>query len=177
MTQLWKLDGKWLATAADWLAAEENYQWLDFGSDVRVLTPLLLQVMAQRDIHCLRVFTPPKSAQPIGLVGLSNISAFFKSATLWYVLGDKTYAAGGHTTEAVRQMLDHGFRDLQLQAITAWAVEENTASVRVLEKTGFRPIGRQRRCHRLGDRYLDRLLFDLLTHEHRRTKCLNPPNH
>ncbi|MBP1149925.1 MULTISPECIES: GNAT family N-acetyltransferase [Methylocaldum] len=177
MTQLWNLDGKWLATAADWLAAEENYRWLDFGGDVQILTPMLLQVMVQRDIHCLRLFAPPESEQPIGIVGLSSITDFFKTATLWYVLGDKTYATGGYTTQAVRQLLDHGFGSLGLQAINAWAVEGNVASIRVLEKTGFRPIGRQRRCHRLGDRYLDRLLFDLLAHEHRRTKCLKAPSH
>jgi RimJ/RimL family protein N-acetyltransferase len=177
MTQLRKLDGEWLATAADWLADEDNYQWLDFGGDVQVLTPVLLQVMVQREIHCLRLFAPQKGMKPIGLVGLSNISALFKTATLWYVLGDKTYATGGHTTRAVRQLLDHGFGCLGLQAISAWAVEENLASLRVLERTGFRLIGRQRCCHRLGDRYLDRLLFDLLAHEHQRTPCVKTSNH
>jgi len=177
MTQLSKLDGKWLATAAEWLAAEENYRWLDFGGDVQILTPMMLQVMARRDIHCLRLFAPAGSTRPIGIVGLSNITAFFKTATLWYVLGDKTYAASGYTTRAALQLLDHGFRCLGLQAIGAWAVDGNVASIRVLEKTGFRPVGRQRRCHRLGDRYVDRLLFDLLAHEHPRTRCIQTSSH
>jgi len=133
--------------------------------------------MVQRDIHCLRLFAPKGSKRPIGIVGLSNITAFFKTATLWYVLGDKTYTASGHTTQAARQLLDHGFGCLGLQSISAWAVEENTPSIRILERTGFRRIGRQRRCHRLGDRYVDRLLFDLLAHEHQRTKCTKTPNH
>jgi RimJ/RimL family protein N-acetyltransferase len=132
--------------------------------------------MAQRDIHCLRLFAPREDARPIGLVGLSDISPLFKTATLWYVLGDKTYSAGGHTTRAVQELLDHGFGRLGLHAITAWAVENNVASIRVLEKVGFRPIGSRRCCHRLGDRYLDRQLFDLLAHEHRRTTCLKASN-
>lgn len=85
MTLLRKLDDDWLTTAAEWLAAEENYRWLDFGGDTQILTPLLLKVMAQRDTHYLRLFAPRENARPIGLVGLSDISPWFKTATLWYL--------------------------------------------------------------------------------------------
>ena len=58
------------------------------------------------------------------------------------------------------------FGDLGLHTINTWAVEHNQ-SVRVIERLGFRFIGRQRQCHYIDGRLYDRLLFDLLASEHR----------
>jgi RimJ/RimL family protein N-acetyltransferase len=50
----------------------------------------------------------------------------------------------GFATEAARACLDFGFGDLALEEILAWVVPENAASVRVLEKLGFRRTGATR---------------------------------
>jgi [ribosomal protein S5]-alanine N-acetyltransferase len=47
------------------------------------------------------------------------------------------YGGQGFATEVVRASLQHGFGDLKLAAIGAFAMPENLASVRVLEKCGF----------------------------------------
>jgi [ribosomal protein S5]-alanine N-acetyltransferase len=47
-------------------------------------------------------------------------------------------AGQGYATEVVRASLQCGFRDLRLNAIGAFAMPQNLASVRVLEKCGFR---------------------------------------
>jgi RimJ/RimL family protein N-acetyltransferase len=166
MIYLRELDEALLPTAAAWLAQRDNARWLDFGHDVQELPPAALWLMARRPLHCIRVFCNDVAGRPLGIVALSNIARTSRTASLWYLLGDKRYAARGCTTEAVRHMLDHAFGPLGLQALHAWAVAENIASVRVLEKTGFRYIGRQRRCHPLDGRPVDRLLFDLLHEEH-----------
>jgi RimJ/RimL family protein N-acetyltransferase len=148
-----------------WLADEDNHQWLDFGAGTRVLSPGLLRVLTKRDSHCLRVFTGDDDMTPIGVVAFGNIDPEFHTAMLWYVLGDKREGGKGLTTRAVAQFLELGFGALNLRAINAWAVEENTPSIRVLERNGFRAAGRQRQCHYLKGRAVDRLLFDLLLSE------------
>jgi ribosomal-protein-alanine N-acetyltransferase len=111
-------------------------------------------------------FTPDTNGTPIGVVALSNISRTFKTATLWYVLGDKRFAGQVHTGRAVSRLLGHAFDVLKLQAINAWAVDSNVASIRVLTRNGFQFVGRQRRCHIIEGRAADRLLFDLLASEY-----------
>jgi RimJ/RimL family protein N-acetyltransferase len=164
--QLKSIDASALKLVAEWMARKENYQWLDFGNGNQILNPVSLKLMTQRNTHMLRLFSSD-SGTPIGLVALSNIAQPFKTATLWYLLGHKNYAGQGYTTHAVSQLLTLGFRELGLQAVNAWAVEHNNASIRVLTRNHFRMIGRQRRCHYIDDRPFDRLLFDLLASEHR----------
>jgi RimJ/RimL family protein N-acetyltransferase len=60
------------------------------------------------------------------------------------------------------------FRDLGLHTVNTWVVEHNP-SLRIIERLGFRLIGRQRQSHCIDGRAYDRLLFDLLASEHRET--------
>ena len=150
---------------ASWLGREENYRWLDFGNGTAAPTAQSLRIMAQRDIHVLRAFTPDNSDLPIGVVGLSNIDRHFKTAgSLWAVLGRKGY--GGFACRAASKLLTCGFRELELEVVGAWTVEINVAGRRALERLNFTYIGRQRRCHWIDDKPYDRLLFDLLATEH-----------
>jgi RimJ/RimL family protein N-acetyltransferase len=150
--------------AAGWLGKYDNYKWLDFGNGVQQVTPITMKIMTQRDIHVFRIFTAGEADTPAGVVGLTNVDRNFKTASIWAVLGSKRF--GGYTVEATQQMLTLGFSEIGLQAINAWTVETNVAAQRVLEQLHFRYIGRQRRCHYIDGRPLDRLLFDLLATEH-----------
>jgi RimJ/RimL family protein N-acetyltransferase len=150
--------------AAGWLGRYDNYKWLDFGNGVQQVTPLTLKIMIQRDLHVVRLYTADDGDLPIGLVGLTNVDRKFKTASHWAVLGNKRY--GGYTLRACSAMLTLGFTELGLEAVNAWTVETNTPAQRVLERLHFRYIGRQRQCHYIDGRPLDRLLFDLLATEH-----------
>jgi len=154
-----------LTLVAGWLAQKENHQWLDFGDGRQFASPEWLKIAMQRGTQVLRVFTSDVGDTPIGVVGLSNVNQHFKSATIWIVLGDKSFKGRGFATRAVSAMLTYGFVTLGLHAINTWIVEHNP-SIRVAERVKFRPIGRQRQCHYIDGRPYDRLLFDLLASEH-----------
>ena len=164
--ELRQINTEEIELAAAWMSQKENYQWLEFGHGSRILSPMTIRIMTQRDIHVMRFFTPDCSDAPIGLVSLSDINWNVGTATLWYVLGNKAYAGQGYTSHAVSKLLAHGFRDLRLHAVNAWTVEHNTPSIRVLERNSFRLVGRQRQCHCIDAQRFDRLLFDLLATEH-----------
>jgi RimJ/RimL family protein N-acetyltransferase len=152
---------------ATWLAETRNFQWLDFGNGVQSPSPASLMIMAQRDTHVLRAFTADDGRSPIGVVGLSNVDRRFKTATAWIALGDKRFSTKGYVLRAGEKILTLAFTGLGLRAVNAWAVECNHASVRIIERLNFRPVGRQRQCHYIDGRAYDRLLFDMLASEHR----------
>jgi RimJ/RimL family protein N-acetyltransferase len=151
---------------AGWLASKENHQWLDFGNGRQDFTPTLLKVMAQQPTHFMRLYTSDRDDTPIGIVGLTRVDRVFKTAMFWGLSGDKSFRSRGVSNFASSKLMTIAFRDLGLHAINTWAVEHNQ-STRVIERLGFRLIGRQRQCHEIDGRLYDRLLFDLLASEHR----------
>jgi RimJ/RimL family protein N-acetyltransferase len=155
----------WLMLVAGWLARKENYQWLDFGDGHQMVDARWLKIAMQRGTHVLRIFTSDEDGTPIGVVGLSNVNRHFKTATLWVVLGEKSYAGRGYATRAVSEMLTAAFEELGLHTVNTWIVDHNP-SLRVAERVKFRPLGRQRQCHYIDGQPYDRLWFDLLASEH-----------
>lgn len=155
-----------LERAAGWLARKENYQWLDFGNGRQPVTPALLKIMAQRETHFMRVYTSIRDDVPIGMCGLNNVDRAFKTATFWGLSGEKSFRYRGSGTLAGSKFLTLAFRDLGLRAINTWVVEHNP-SRRIIERLGFRFVGRLRQCHYIDGRLYDRLLFDLLASEHK----------
>ncbi len=51
---------------------------------------------------------------------------------------DKEHNTKGYTTEALQLVVDFAFRELKLHRIEAGAMLDNIASIRVLEKVGFK---------------------------------------
>jgi RimJ/RimL family protein N-acetyltransferase len=152
--------------AASWLTRKENYQWLDFGNGRQIITPALLKIMTQRETHFVRVYTAPQDDTPLGIAGLNSVDRAFKTATFWGAAGDKSFRNRGYGSLAGSKFLTLAFRDLGLHTINTWVAEHNP-SLRIIERLGFRFIGRQRQCHYIDGQPYDRLLFDLLASEHR----------
>jgi len=154
-----------LELVSRWLGDKENYQWLDFGAGQQVIARTALALMRQRELHCFHLQRVEENGPPVGIVALSNISPNFRSAMLWYVLGEKRHGGKGIMGRGVARMLRHAFGSLGLHSVQAWCVAGNTPSLRILEKSGFQLIGRQRECHFIDGQLLDRLLYDLLARE------------
>ncbi|HEY1771786.1 MAG TPA: GNAT family protein [Gammaproteobacteria bacterium] len=153
--------------AAGWLAEKRNHQWLNFGEGSQLIGPAALRLMSRDKAHILRGFTADEDGSPIGLVALSSVNQDFRSALLWALLGDRRYAAKGYVFRATKAMLTLGFNSFGLECVNAWAVECNHASLRILKKLNFKPIGRERSCHYIDGRPFDRLLFELQSADHR----------
>ena len=153
-----------LQLVVGWLSQKENYQWLDFGDGRQMVSREWLKIAMQRGTHVLRVFTADDDV-PIGVTGLTNVNIHFKTANVWVVLGDRSYAGRNYATRGTAAMMALGFRELGLESIHTWIVDGNP-SVHVARKVNFQPMGRQRQCHYIDGRPYDRLWFDLLASEH-----------
>lgn len=161
---------------AGWLEREENYRWLDFGNGQQIVTPAVLNIMAQRPTHVLRVYTMDDDRTPIGIVGLENLNRKFGTATLWGATGDKGFRSRGYAAFAASMFLSMAFRDYDLHAVNTWVVDGNP-SRRLVERLGFQYCGRQRAAHCMDGKRYDRLLFDLLASEHRELDIRPHPQH
>lgn len=83
--------------------------------------------------------TAASSGELLGSIGLV-FEAAQEKAELGYWIG-VPYWNQGYATEAVRAVLDHGFRSLGLNRIEAHHLAHNPASGRVLTKAGMRREG------------------------------------
>ncbi len=72
----------------------------------------------------------------IGMVSLSGVNDFSRTASLGYWLGEK-YWRQGIMSEAVNKMLDFGFNKLRLRRIDVSAYPGNKGSNVLIKKMGF----------------------------------------
>jgi len=101
----------------------------------------------------------------IGYVHLGEIERAQGRCKLGYLIGEKTLWRRGFATEAVGAAVAHAFGTLGLRRIGAGAYATNPASIRVLEKIGFRREGALRAHVRRDDAFIDEILFGLLSSE------------
>jgi [ribosomal protein S5]-alanine N-acetyltransferase len=95
----------------------------------------------------------------VGAITLSNLRrGVAQMGTLGYWIGS-AHARQGLMTEAIEIIATHGFRDLRLHRLEAACLPRNTASIGLLEKTGFAQEGYAKSYLRIAGRWEDHLLF------------------
>jgi ribosomal-protein-alanine N-acetyltransferase len=102
------------------------------------------------------------SSHLVGGLTLCNVRrGVTQACTLGYWIG-APYARQGYMTEAVRAVIPFVFDSLELHRLEAACLPHNTASKRLLERTGFQPEGVARRYLRINGIWQDHLLYALL---------------
>ena len=98
----------------------------------------------------------------VGGLTLCNVRrGVTQSCTLGYWVG-ADFANQGYMTEAVRAVIPFVFDSLELHRLEAACLPTNMASMRLLEKTGFKQEGLARRYLRINGVWQDHLLYALL---------------
>jgi ribosomal-protein-alanine N-acetyltransferase len=93
----------------------------------------------------------PQDPALIGAVGMNNLSLAHRKAEVGFWLLP-AYWKQGVIKEAFQQVLDYAFMTLELHRLEAWVETENVASMKVLEKQGFRREGTLVDCEVKNDR-------------------------
>ena len=99
----------------------------------------------------------------IGGIGL-RVDEQHQHAELGYWLG-APYWGKGYATEASREMLRYGFKDLGMHRIFATHFKHNPVSGRILKKLGMKYEGCQREHLFKWDQFVDSELYGLLRSE------------
>ena len=103
--------------------------------------------------------------QLVGGVTLSNLRrGVTQAAVLGYWLG-LPYIKRGYMTRAVQALAGFAFGELLLHRIEAATMPANTASIRVLERNGFRREGFARGLLKINGLWEDHILFALLAED------------
>jgi ribosomal-protein-alanine N-acetyltransferase len=98
----------------------------------------------------------------LGGITLSNVTrGMTQTATLGYWIGER-YAGQGYMTKAVRAIVPFAFGSLRLHRLEAACLPHNAASMRLLEKVGFRREGLARGLVCISGRWQDHIVFALL---------------
>ncbi len=135
-----------------------------FGGMVRVLNQQAREASALPFIITEKVPSQPKPA----IVGQLTVSSIMwgsaMSATLGYWV-DQDRAGRGIVPTAVALATDHCFRELGLHRMEINIRPENAASLRVVEKLGFRDEGLRPRFLHINGQWADHRSFALTSEE------------
>ncbi|MFA4891246.1 MAG: GNAT family protein [Candidatus Gracilibacteria bacterium] len=116
-----------------------------------------------------------ETGEVIGGAGLHSINWDNRKAEVGYLIR-KQDRGKGYATCAVHLLLDHAFKELQLNKIGARMFSVNEASRKILEKYGFTLEGTFRKERFKDGVYYDELRYGLLYSEHPH-KSTRPANH
>ncbi|MGD9868643.1 MAG: GNAT family N-acetyltransferase [Hyphomicrobiales bacterium] len=98
----------------------------------------------------------------LGGLTLSNVRrGVAQAGTLGYWVG-APHARKGHMSDALRAFAPFAFESLRLHRIEAACLPHNKASIRLLEKTGFRREGLAQQYLKINGLWQDHVLFALL---------------
>jgi ribosomal-protein-serine acetyltransferase len=99
-------------------------------------------------------------------VGLEPLDWTHRSTSVGYWLGER-YQGRGLMTRAVAAVVEHAVSVWQLNRIEIRAAVGNARSRAIPQRLGFRAEGTLREAERVGDRYLDTVVYSLLASEWR----------
>jgi len=106
-----------------------------------------------------------KTKELIGTINLFNISKKNKNAEIGIWLA-KNYWGKGFSDEALKLMLDFGFKKLGLKRIQARVLHKNVAAQKLMKRAGFKLEGRLRKKTFLHNQWFDDLIYGLLSSEY-----------
>lgn len=101
----------------------------------------------------------------IGTISLEQIKWVDRSAVLGIFIGDGDYLNNEYGTEAIRLLLEYGFRYLNLHVIKLELIDCNERAHRCYLKCGFKDVGRNREMLFVNGKYHDLLHMDILEDE------------
>lgn len=107
------------------------------------------------------VFLPDRPKRLIGLLHVRNLQHLpFSFCELGYSI-DEALSGQGLAVEALNLLLSYLFAILKLHRITAFCLENNQRSIRVLEKMGFNDCGREKQAVLVDGQWQDLLCYQL----------------
>ena len=103
-------------------------------------------------------------AELIGMINLGGMRGKDRCATLGIALG-RDFLGRGYGSDAMRVIVDYGFRELGLHRIQLGVATFNPPGIRAYEKAGFTEEGRLRESVLHDGRWYDEILMAVLDHE------------
>ncbi len=151
----WDMDAGRLSTLSNWVAPSS-----EAGAKERVAE------WSKNDKDNLGFAIETLDEQPVlvGHIGLWGARPKDRCATIGIAFG-REHLGQGYGTDAMRVIVDYGFREMGLHRIQLDLVAFNQAGMRAYEKAGFVEEGRRREAVFHDGRWYDEVLMGILDHE------------
>lgn len=131
-------------------------------------------VSSKNDLKWL--YEPPKDMQRyaivlldndllIGSISLHNIDHLNRNAFIGIFIGEEEQRGKGNGTEAIRLILNYGFKTMNLHSINLTVHADNYAGISCYKKVGFREVGRLPEVFFVDGKYVDKIYMGILEHE------------
>jgi len=101
----------------------------------------------------------------IGNLGLLRIDNRSRHAMLGIFIGEKDNWSKGYGTEAMRLVLEYGFKTLNLRKIWLAYMGHNDRGKAAYDKLGFKEIGRHREHQYIDGKYEDEVIMEVFKEE------------
>ena len=101
----------------------------------------------------------------IGTISLENFNWIDRSAVLGIFIGDSEFRGNGYGTEAIKLLLEYGFKYLNLHSIRLDLLAINERAHKCYLKCGFKDTGCSREAIYVCGKYYDKLHMDILENE------------
>ncbi len=101
-------------------------------------------IRSWKDNKGFKVIADRRNDGFIGFISLGDMDRYDGYMEMEYAIA-AGYRNKGYAAQAVKQMLDYGFKEMGLSVIAAWVRSHNRESIRVLEKCSFTLEGKLRK--------------------------------
>ena len=101
----------------------------------------------------------------MGSISIHNIDHLNRNAFIGIFIGEDEHRGKGYGTEAIRLLLEYGFRTLNLHSIMLTVHADNYAGIACYQKVGFQEVGRFPECVFKDGQYVDKLYMCVLERE------------
>lgn len=103
--------------------------------------------------------------RPMGTCGIPGIDERNKCCMVGIFIGDPDKRGKGYGTEALSLLCDFAFNVLNMHNVSLRVYSFNKPAIRCYEKVGFKLVGRLREAKRIGGRWHDEIIMDILESE------------
>ncbi len=158
--------------------SEEVDPYLEWMNEDRTLAinfgQYPLMVSSKKDLNWL--YEPPKNMHCfaivrldddmlLGSISLHNIDHLNRNAFIGIFIGGEEQRGKGYGAEAIRLMLNYGFKTMNLHSINLTVHSDNLAGISCYKKAGFVEVGRLPEVRFIDGRYVDKIYMSILEHE------------
>lgn len=99
-----------------------------------------------------------------GVIGYHEINWTNRSVSIGYWLGEE-YQGNGVMTKACKAFVDHAINEFKLNRVEIRCAEKNFKSRAIPERLGFMQEGIIREAEKLGEHYVDLVVYGILAEE------------
>lgn len=100
--------------------------------------------------------------EAIGLIDLFDFDPQHARAGIGILIHQSTHRNKGIGAEALQLLVTYAFEHLQLHQLYANIADDNQPSLQLFTKFGFQKIGVKKQWNKVGNKYKDELLFQII---------------